>query len=356
MRKLSVFLGVVFMTIGSAVSAQEVDSMAPMQMSSWGDATQSEIIDYIPDVLLDMRTSYSHDLAEGAGAFGATGLYLDINGYLTPSLSYSINHILCASYFDSMPTGFGATQWLNLTYETGDFSITAGKLSLNVGSYEYDADVLDQYFDMCSGFYNMFDCYQWGMAAGWDPSESHSFSLQIVNSPLATAATQFGYNLGWRGECGWYKPYWTINLWQYDKGRYMTGLNFANRLTFGGFSCDLEYMARAAGVKGMFKDDFNVIALPSYRIGEWFRVFGKCGWEHTTADLPYDLTYEETKGSDFIYYGAGVEFFPFKEDRDVRIHAIWTSNNFGMNLLDIGVRWKMDMTKTVKSILSRNRQ
>ena len=340
MKKLFVFLGIVFMTISSTVRAQEVDK-------------QSESIDYIPDVFLDMRTGYGHDFAEGAGGFGATGLYLDINGYITPNLSYSVNHILCASYFEQMPTGFDATQWLNLTYETSDFSITAGKLSLNVGSYEYDADVLDQYFDMCSGFYNMFDCYQWGMAAGWCPTDSHSLSLQFVNSPLATAPTQFGYNLAWRGECGWYRPYWTANLWQYGKGEYMKGLNFANRFTFGGFSCDLEYMTRATTAKSLFRDDFNVIATPSFRIGEWFRAFGKCGWEHTAADLPYDLTWEETKGSDYIHYGAGIEFFPFKEDRQVRIHAIWTANNFGMNLLDIGVRWKMDMTRTVKNLLTR---
>ena len=352
MRKLSVFLGVVFMTIGSAVSAQEVDSTAPMQMSSWGDAKESETIDYVPDVFLDTRVGYNHNFTEGAGGFGATGLYLDINGYITPSLSYSFNHIIAANYFEPMATGFDATQWLNLTYEVGDFAFTAGKLSCNVGNYEYDADVLDAYFDLNSRFYNMLDCYQWGVAAEWYPAENHSLGLQIINSPIAGGANQYGYNLAWRGECGWYMPYWTVNLWQYDKGRYMKGLNLGNRLTFGNFSCDLEYMTRATTLKSAFRDDFNVIARPSYQVGEWLNIFGKYGLEHTSADLPYELIEEDYKGCDYMYYGGGLEFFPFKEDREVRIHVFWASNNFGENILDIGLRWKFSMTKAVKSILS----
>ena len=80
------------MAIGSAVSAQEVDSTATMQKSSWGDA--KEITDYIPDVRLDTRFGYSHDFAEGAGRFGGNGLFLDINGKISPHFSYSLNHRL----------------------------------------------------------------------------------------------------------------------------------------------------------------------------------------------------------------------------------------------------------------------
>ena len=160
MKRFFVFLGVVFMTIGSAVSAQEVDSTVTLQKSSWGDAETSEQTDYIPDIYLDSRVGYNHYFPDGAGRFGATGLYLDINGNISPRLSYSFNHIIAADYFDIMPLGFDATQWLNLTYEVSDFSITMGKLSSIVGNFEYDADVLDAYFDMNSMFYNMFDFVQ----------------------------------------------------------------------------------------------------------------------------------------------------------------------------------------------------
>lgn len=339
MKKLLAFLWVALMTAGSALRAQEAET--------------SEATDLIPDIYLDSRVGYTHELPDGTGRFGATGLYLDINGYLSPRLSYSFNQILAADYFDVMPNGFDATQWLNFTYEVSDFAFTMGKLSSNVGNYEYDADVLDAYFDMNSMFYNMFDCYQWGLQADWYPSEDHSLIFQFTNSPLSTAGSQFAYNLAWRGDWGCYQPYWSANLWQFGKGEYMKGINFGNRFQFNGLGFDLEYMARAADMKTMFRDDFNLIFSPSYSFGEWVRLFGKFGWEHTSEELPYDLAYEEYKGGDYIYYGAGIEVFPFAECRDVRLHAYWSGNNYGDNLLNIGLRWKFDITSSAKKLLGR---
>lgn len=334
MKKLFIFFVVVFSTIGSVASAQEADK-----------------VDYIPDIVLDTRTGYNRDIANGAGGFGATGLYLDINGNIGPRLSYKFNHIIAANYLEAI--GFDATQWLNFTYKLGDFGFTAGKLSTNMGNFEYDADVLDAYFEMNSMVYNMLDCYQWGVAASWDPDESNSLSFQFTNSPLATGSDQFAYNFGWRGGWEHYLPYWTFNLWQHDKGTYMKGLNLGNRLNFGGFSCDLEYMFRATDMKRFGKDDFNIIVAPSYSFGEIVRIFGKFGWERTAADLPYNLAYEDYKGGDYLYYGAGVEYFPFKENRDVRLHAYWAANNYGDNMFNIGLRWKIDVTSVLKRAIKR---
>ena len=334
MKKLFIFFVVVISTIGSMASAQEADK-----------------VDYIPDIVLDTRTGYNRDIANGAGGFGATGLYLDINGNIGPRLSYKFNHIIAANYLKAI--GFDATQWLNFTYKLGNFGFTAGKLSTNMGNFEYDADVLDAYFEMNSMVYNMLDCYQWGVAASWDPDDSNSLSFQFTNSPLATGSDQFAYNFGWRGGWEHYLPYWTFNLWQHDKGTYMKGLNLGNRLNFGGFSCDLEYMVRATDMKRFGKDDFNIIVAPSYSFGEIVRIFGKFGWERTAADLPYNLAYEDYKGGDYLYYGAGVEYFPFKENRDVRLHAYWAANNYGDNMFNIGLRWKIDVTSVLKRAIKR---
>ena len=221
-----------------------------------------------------------------------------------------------------------------------------------MGNFEYDADVLNAYFEMNSMVYNMLDCYQWGVAASWDPDESNSVIFQFTNSPLATNSDQFAYNFAWRGGWEHYLPYWTFNLWQHDKGTYMKGLNLGNRLNFGGFSCDLEYMVRATDMKRFGKDDFNIIVAPSYSFGETVRLFGKFGYERTAADLPYDLAYEEYKGGKYIYYGGGIEYFPFKENRDVRLHAYYAANNYGDEMFNIGLRWKIDMTSVLKRAIS----
>ena len=107
MRKLFVFLGVVFMTIGSVVSAQEVDSMAPLQKSSWGDAKTSDTVEYIPEISLDMRGGFGQDFSGMDGRFYGDGLYLNIDGYISPNFSYSFNQRIASSSFKYFFTSFG---------------------------------------------------------------------------------------------------------------------------------------------------------------------------------------------------------------------------------------------------------
>ena len=349
MKRFFVFLGVVFMTIGSAVRAQEVDSTAPLQKSSWGDAKTADMTDYIPDISLDMRGGYRQDFAESAGRFYGDGLYLDINGKISPHFSYSLNQRLASSYYEDN-SGFAGTNWLTLTYEVGSFAFTAGKDALLVGSFEYDAYDLDTYYDMNSQFYNMLDCWQWGVSAAWYPSDSHEVIIQAANSPFSYGEPNlFAYAAAWRGYWDCYESYWTVNMWQFDKGRYVKALNLGNRFYVGDFTIDLEYMTRAADLKGMFSRDFTALIAPAYE-WEWGRAFAKFGYEHVAQDLPYELAYES---GDYMFYGAGVEFFPLKQDKDIRAHVAWTSSNTGFNTLDIGLTWKFDITGAAKSIFNR---
>ena len=348
MKKLSVFLGVALWAIGSAVSAQEVDSTATMQKLSWGDA--KEITDYIPDVHLDTRFGYSHDFAEGTGRFGGNGLFLDINGKISPHFSYSLNHRL-ANFEGEDEPGFGNTNWLLLTYETEDFSISAGKDAVFIGNLEYDAYDLDSYWFMNSLFWNGIDPWQWGVSAAWYPAEDQSLSFQFCNSPFSDFNTGnlFAYALAWRGAWDCYESYWTANLWQYDAKGYVGSINLGNRFYLGDFTIDLEYMTRGIGWKGLFSDDFTLHIAPYYE-WNWGRAFAKCGWERTSRDIMgYDFT------GDNIYYGAGVEFFPLKEYKDLRIHAAWGSNNnyTCSHIIELGLTWNLNLTDTAKRIYDR---
>ena len=344
MRKLFVFLGVAISAIGSAVSAQEVSSIAPLQKSSWGDAKQNEIVDYIPDVSLKARAGYGQNFTEGTGQFFGDGLYLNVDGYISPNFSYSLQQRLASSYYEDN-AGFNGTNWLTLTYEIGSFSLTAGKDALLVGSFEYDTDDLDSYYDMNSMFYNSFDCWQWGISAGWYPGERSSFIIQAANSPLWNGEENlFAYAAGWRFESDFYESYWTANMWEFERGRFVKALNLGNRFHVGNFSCDLEYMTRAVDFKNFFVNDYTALISPSYQFGDWCRVFAKCGYERVR---------EENLFEDFdtnLFYGAGVEFFPLKEDKDIRIHAAWSSNSFFGDTLNLGLTWNLDFTTAAKHL------
>ena len=335
MKKLFVFLGIVMMTVGSAVRAQEVDSMAPLQKSSWGDAKTTEVIDYMPDISLDMRFGYNQLFSDNSGRFLGDGLYLDINGYISPHFSYSFNHRIASTYYEDNE-GFNGTNWLTLTYETDNFSITAGKDALLVGSFEYDAYDLDTYYDMNSTFYNEFDCWQWGVSGAWYPAEDHELILQAANSPFSYGDPGlFSYAVGWRGAWDWYESYWTVNLWEYDHGNFVKAVNLGNRFTFGNFSADVDLMRRFGELEP--ECGTTMTLAPSYSFADWGRIFAKAGWE----------------SSENVFGGIGFEYFPLKENQDIRLHAAWAYNEYMYgHSVNIGVTWKMNMTRAVKSIFS----
>ena len=336
MKKLVVFFGVVLATIGPAVRAQEAESTAPMQESSWRDPKTSEMIDYMPEISLDTRLGYNHIFSERTGGFAGDGLYLDINGCITPNFSYSLNQRIASSYYEDN-SGFNGTNWLTLTYEVGDFAFTAGKDALLVGSFEYDAYDLDSYYEMNSAFYNEFDCWQWGVSAAWYPAENHEVLLQFANSPFSYGVPDM-YSLaaGWRGAWDWYESYWTINFWQYDASSVSKAFCAGNRFTFGGLAIDLDLMYRIRDFGNDYNSFTGTIA-PSYQFNEWGRVFTKAGWESTP---------------DTWFFGCGFEYFPLKENKNIRLHAAYTHNAYiCRDIINIGLTWKMNLTNGIRKIL-----
>ena len=360
MRKLSVFLGVVLATIGSAVSAQEAHSTATMQMSSWGDANECEIIDYIPDVSLDTRFGYSHDFAEGTGRFGGNGLLLDINGRISPHFSYSFNHRL-ASFEGEDGLGFDNTNWLTLDYEHDYFYISAGKQDIKVGSWEYDMYDLDCYWEMNSQFWNNVSPWQWGISAGAYPADGQTIILQCTNSPYAhkNLFNLFAYSLAWQGEWDCYDSYWSVNMWEYEKGRFVNSLNLGNRFYVGDFTFDLDYSTRCTSLKKAFTEDFTVSFMPAYE-WEWGRAFAKVGYEKISACTyvsPLEDIEDAVLEGENWFYGAGVEFFPIKIYKDVRIHAMWASNSFLTegHYLNVGLTWNLNLTRAAKALFNKIR-
>ena len=110
--------------------------------------------------------------------------------------------------------------------------------------------------------------------------------------------------------------------------------------------------------------------MPAYNFGESLRLFGRFGVEKTSDDVPYDflgeypsveekvLANEENEyvmpayianGKEYIYYGAGLEYFPLKENKNIRLHAVWASNNYTKrHMFNVGLTWKFDVLGAMK--------
>ena len=373
MKKLFTFLGVMIIMAGSALSAQEVYSSAPLQTSaSEVDATLEDGEDWIPEISLDSRFSYDRVIGGDLAGFGGDGFYLNIDGKISKHFSYSLCQKLFSQHSED-DSVFDNTDWLTLSYDIGQFTFTAGKDVLMVGSFEYDAYDIDSYFDMNSMFYNSFSCYQWGAKAMWtNRSETTSLAFQITNSPFSYVPKEeniYSYNLGWYGYWDNYESIWTCNFMEYAPGKFAKMIAWGNTFHIGDLSLGVDCI--------MHSDDFSsatnttINFMPSYEF-EKVRIFGKLGWEQCTGELPYDLWGEylttedmiavndETlttlpafliPGNDYWYYGAGVEYYPVES---VRLHAVWASNNYTKrHTINVGATWRFDITNAIRRIAGK---
>lgn len=379
MKRLFTFLGTMAFMVGSVV-AQEVDSSVPVSEPSFGeDGNAQQVVDYTPQISVDSRFGYDRVVSGGPAGFGGDGVYLNIEGRISKNFSYS----LCQRFFSSHgedDSVFDNTDWLTLTYDVGQFSFTAGKDVVAVGSFEYDAYDIDSYFDMNSMFYNSFSCYQWGVKAMWSPSESSSIAFQVTNSPFSYAPKEeniYAYNLAWYGEWDTYSSIWSVNMFEYAPGTFVKCLAVGNMFYMGNLSLGLDCIMRGADIKSVGDDEITINFMPSYEFGDKFRLFGKVGWERVGEDLPYDfwgeyLSSEDmilandeniytlpsflVAGKDYWFYGAGLEYFPLKENKSIRLHAAWASNNYtNRHSINIGLTWKFDVVGAIKHIVGRRK-
>ena len=374
MKKLLTFLVAMFVMAGSTISSQEVNSSATLSggASSAEDVTMENVVNGAPQITLDTRFGYEHHSSGRKGGFGGDGFLLNVDGKIG-KFSYSLNHSLSSPVGDDA-TIFDATRWLTLSYELGNFTFTAGKDALMVGSFEYDAYELDCYYEMGSMFNYNINSWLWGVSAMWtNNAETTSFAFQAANSPFAFAPKEdnlHAYSLAWYGMWEKYQSIWSVNMMEYESGKFVKMLALGNMFYFGDFELMLDYVARTADLSDGLGKDYTLTVQPAYNFGKSLRLFGRLGVEKTDDDVPYDflgeylpvedkmLANEENEcvmpayiadGKEYIYYGAGLEYFPMKENKNVRLHAVWASNNYTKrNMFNVGLTWKFDVVGAVK--------
>lgn len=374
MKRLFCFLVATFAVAGSAVHAQEVDSTVPMQTLTSEDVTIEESVDYVPAISLDARFGYDGIVSGKSAGFGGDGLFLNIDGKISKHFSYS----LCQRLFESAgedSSVFDATDILTLSYEVGNWAFTAGKDYVILGNWEYDAYDLDAYFDMNTMFYNSFDGRRWGVTAAWtNKSETSTFLFQVANSPYSEepkVSSLYSYALGWQGAWERYESYWTFNMWEYSHGCFVKNIALGNIFYFGDFSLTADFMMRAVDMDEL-TDNLSLTLQPAYDICDKVRLFGKFGWEKDSGNM-FDLTgnsFDDLRqeneecttvmpayilpDKDYLFYGAGVEYYPIKNNKNVRLHAVWSSNNYtDRHGINIGLTWKFDVVNAISRLVKR---
>ena len=284
-------------------------------------AQNSELLRLRIEARLDYTQEYIKDVKVNDNS-GFKGKYLNIrmDGNLAEGLSYSYRQRLNKPNVNS--TFFDATDWITMTYQYKNWSVSAGKQVVAIGGYEYDRPPIDIYF--ASEYWNNIACYQLGVSGAYTTTDGKDQILfQFCESPFRKNAVNvlneemFAYNLMWYGNHGFYNSMYSLNLIEYLPGKYINYIALGNRFTFGKFALELDIMNRAMSGAAFWANDFSVIGELSWMPIDRLNVFVRASYDRNKS-VTGDLCV--APGTDMVRAGAGLEFYPLKKYKNLRLH------------------------------------
>ena len=303
--------------------------------------------------------------------YGNTSLYTFLDGSVG-NFSYSLcNHWDAENYgaflglyenaFRSDECDF--IDWLALSYKVGRFNFTIGKDMLAIGGWELDYYDVDVHTALVSPFWHKIAIYQWGGAVDYTTKdESTNLRFQFGTSPFGVrpfASKLFTYSLDWRGDYGCYSPIWSVNFLEYERGRFANLISLGNAFTMGDFTLEVDYMNRTTSVKNFFNQEFSVNAQLLYNYADVVEVFAKGGYDRYNNSDIFGYEYESEKDIWFVptdntlcpgywYAGGGIHYYPLRDSRALRVHAVASYNNFANSVsVSIGATYHFNLTQTI---------
>lgn len=302
------------------------------------------------------RIDFQQDMPDGhtdnkETGFKAKYLVIRADGKIVKGLTYSWRQRLNKLHSD--PSFFDATDWVYLNYDIDRWHLQAGKEVVAIGGYEYDRAPIDLY--SCSVFWNNIPCYDLGVSAGYDLTPRDRLTFQTVQSPFFTKDNRnlYAYNLMWNGHHGWYDAIWSVNMIEYQKGRYINYIALGNKFSCGNVWLELDLMNRAASRQVFFFRDCSIMAELSWSPASMWRIYGKMTYDVNKSGT--DSDYAVLDGTELTMAGAGVEFFPLRKNRHtLRVHAdafySWGNNANADNVMQhntlfasVGLTWHMNL-------------
>lgn len=295
---------------------------------------------------------------------GFSGRYLNfiIAGDLTENIYYAYRQRL--NKVQNFNNWFDATDYLYIGWRiTDNLSWTVGKEVVAMGGIEYDLAPIDVYFH--SEFWNQFNCYRFGTNFEYTTKDKkNTFTFQFTNSPYDNSAffsSLYNYSLHWRANYKHFGPVCSVNMYEYRKGAYQNVIALGTTFNFGPVIGYIDFTNRANGEqKDFFFSDFTTIGKIGYVfLKNKMHVYVKAGYDVNDSQpytTPYDQVYDVCilPGTDIKFYGGGLEFFPLKDSKDLRIHAFFAVNDASDSMVDeapvtyqgnLGVTWKLNFIK-----------
>lgn len=308
---------------------------------------------------IEARGDYQHETIDGDKIHnnsGFKGKFLNIrmDGNISEEFSYSYRQRLNKPNKDA--SFFDATDWIYLTYTKKNWSVSAGKLVVGLGGYEYDRAPIDIYY--ASEYWNNIPCYQLGASVAFTTNNKNDkFVAQICESPFRKNAgnidnkEMLAYNVMWYGSHDWFNTIYSVNMIEYLPEKFINYIVLGHKLNVGDFSMELDIMNRAVSGHAFLGKDMSVMGELMWSPINCLNIFTHISYDVNNTNKQGD--YCVLPGTEITRAGLGVEFFPIKNSKDVRLHLngcyTWGSNNpLGalsdkQTIIDAGVTWKMDL-------------
>ena len=323
---------------------------------------------------VESRFDYLNEAVDGVNNYNSTGFNvryfnLRMDGQIAPKFSYSWRQRFSkvnkdASFVDN-------TDWLNLTYKaTDNWSFSAGKQVVWIGGWEYDRAPIEIYY--CSEYWNNVNCFQLGASATYTTNKGNeSLTFQICESPYGPLPINkigdnlkhdlYAYNLYYFGSHGCYKAIHSVNLVEYQKGKFDAYFVLGNQFKFGDSTLELDFMNRGTTTEEFMLKNYSIMAEFSQLVAQRVNLFAKVTYDKAGADAQPLFVHPNT---DLTRIGGGIEYYPMGHlgNRDLRLHAAYVYNtgkngNRGGTALDkgsfftFGLTWKIDVLQGLKNSL-----
>lgn len=315
------------------------------------------------DLRFEARGDFRQEFVDGekdqrASGFKGNVVNVFLQGNIDRKFSYKFRHRLNKLINDH--AFFDATDWLYLRYDaTRHVGITAGKWVVFTGGWEFDPAPIDC-FQLGEFTFN-FPCYEWGVTLNLTSTNKRDqVHVQVLRSPFrrgyekhtGRGADMYGYGAIWFGNHGIFHSSWSVNMMEYEPGKYINYLYFGNKFTFSpkleGY---VDVLNRYASGQRFLFADCSVIGYLSYRPTKKWMVFGRASYDVNKSGTTADKCLID--GTELTRVGGGVEYYPLGNEK-IRIHAN-ASYTWGKNTnpdpvlrpkqtsIEAGVTWKMQV-------------
>lgn len=285
-------------------------------------------------------------------------IFFRIDGSLAEGLTYSYRQRINKP--TSVQSLFDATDFINLTYTKGPWSVSGGKQIVATGGYEYDRAPFDLYY--CSEYWYNLACFQFGVSGTYAFTESDDkLTFQISESPFRRGVLNpdnddiYAYNLMWTGSHEWFKTTYSINVMEYAPGKYINYLALGNRFEFGDLALELDFINKGTNAQNFLLEDYCLIGDLCWKASDALNLFVKVSYDRNKS-VTEDLCV--AAGTDVFRAGGGIEYFPLKNNRNVRLHlnCCYTDGKSPaanslrpeQTILDAGLTWKLDFLSVTR--------